>query len=123
MDDLHIARKYVAKADQAKSLGHDFELTFTEYKRLILKKTCAYSGLPFSPVVNTWSSRTLDRIDNSLGYVSGNVVACTHGMNQIKSQAENPAIPIDLKTLAKGVVKMAAITEVSLRDKTRRGEV
>ena len=119
MDDLRIARKYTAKADQAKSLGHDFTLSFAEYKRLMLKKTCAYSGIPFADVINVWASRTLDRVDSSLGYVSGNVVACTHGMNQIKSQAENPKIPIDFKTLAKGVVKIAAITEKSLRDKPK----
>lgn len=107
MDDLKIAKKYVAKAFRAKGLDHEFELTFNQFKKLMLKKTCAYSGIPFSPMADTWSSRTLDRVDNSIGYVYGNVVACCAGMNQLKSQVENPKLPLDMKTLVKAVCKMS----------------
>ena len=103
MTDVEIARRFVKKHDRAIKSDHEFTLTFFEYKKIVSKKTCAYSGIPFSALgenrewLNEWTGLTLERIDNSKGYVSGNVVPVCGGINQIKAQWENPQLPLDEK--------------------------
>jgi hypothetical protein len=115
MDDVVLARKYVKKADRAKKSGTEFTLSFSEYKRLMNRKTCAYSGLRFSELdehnawKNPWLGITLDRIDNSKGYIPGNVVPICNGINQLKSQWENPMIPLDEKMTIKIITKLALL--------------
>jgi hypothetical protein len=113
VDEVRIARMYVIKAERAKKKGIEFTLSFAQYKRLITRKICAYSGLRFSELdencawKSEWLGLTLDRIDNSKGYIPGNVVPVCNGINQIKSQWENPRIPIDEKMTIKIITKIA----------------
>jgi hypothetical protein len=98
LDDITIARRYAAKADQARDNGHEFLLSFNEYKRLVKRKKCYYTSIPFLQG-DKQLGLSLDRIDNSKGYVSGNVVACLKTINTIKSSLENPSNPIGVKHL------------------------
>ena len=98
MIDLKIAKMYVSKADNARDNGHDFQLTFNQYKALITKKRCYYSNIPFQHGDKEYGL-SLDRIDNSKGYVPGNVVPCLKVVNNIKSALENPTNLLEPKHL------------------------
>lgn len=104
--DAHIALTYVNKIENAKSCGHRFSLTLAEWRRLITRKRCAYTGalLLDDVPVNHPNKRTIDRIDASKGYITGNVAAVTFAANQLKSVVfESPNSParMDAKMLAK----------------------
>lgn len=100
--DIIIANKYVDKIKHAKKSGIEFKLTFAQFKRIMQRKRCAYSGIEFADISkpeNNWQKITIDRIDNKKGYIPGNVIAVCNGVNNIKSQWENPNIPIDIPTM------------------------
>ena len=103
MTDLDLAKKYVAKAASAGARGLEFSLSFVTYRRLMARKTCAYTGLPFKEKGE--QKRTLERIDNKLGYVEGNVIPVIHAANQIKSKWENPLNPITEQMVIKIITK------------------
>lgn len=80
VDDLRVAKKLVALNNSATSRGLDFGLTLRTVRQLLTRKTCYYTGKKFSQS----NIRTIDRVDNSIGYVEGNVVACTKAVNELK---------------------------------------
>jgi hypothetical protein len=98
LDDLTIARKYVNKANSAASKGLEFDLTFAEFKSLFKRKRCAFSGVELTDVDGgpAATDRTIDRIDNTKGYVSGNVVASCFFANQFRSLWEDGQNPLTL---------------------------
>lgn len=104
MNELNMVHKYVNKCKFASDAGNEFELSFAEFKRLMNVKTCKYTKVILTtkrkgmPLLAT--DRTLDRIDNRLGYISGNVVAASHFSNQLKGQLENPSNSFDFKHLS-----------------------
>ena len=61
----------------------EFNLSFETVKNLLLEPTCFYTGKVFEET--GIFSRSFDRIDSSLGYIEGNVVACTVDINTKKS--------------------------------------
>jgi hypothetical protein len=65
--------RYRALKSGAGVRGHIFSLSFVEFM-LFWQKPCHYCGEPIRSV-------GLDRIDNSIGYVLGNVVSCCKGCN------------------------------------------
>ena len=90
--DVELAGKYVSKASYAKSEGHDFELSFAEFKRLVNRKKCYYTGIDMTKKARGANCKatdvTLDRLDSSLGYVKENTVSCCYAANQFKSRFE-----------------------------------
>jgi len=94
MTDIDIAQKYVNKCQNAKQKGHEFDLSFVEFKRLMTRKYCSYSGIELTEDKEKFSSRTIDRTDNSLGYIKGNVKTIAYGVNMLKAQTENPDNPL-----------------------------
>lgn len=104
--DYKIARKYVKKIDKCSELGITFSLSFYEFKRIMTANKCRYTGITL-----TWQTSqnqiptdvTIDRIDNSIGYIAGNVVACCKGYNSFKGALENPNNIIDFKILEKAL--------------------
>ena len=93
MEDIEIARKYVEFYDSRTKEGKSVELSFTSFKNLMRAKKCAYTGVKLTdkePGKQRASDRTIDRIDNSNGYVKGNVVAVCFSANNFKSRLENP---------------------------------
>lgn len=91
--DLLVARKYLAKRDNALSRGLEFTLSLQSMANMMRAKQCYYTGIkltdprPGQPLRAT--DRTIDRVDASKGYVPGNVVACCHAANNLKSQCES----------------------------------
>lgn len=93
MDDLKVAKKYLAKANNAKSAGFDFTLSLKSFQNLMRAKKCGYTGIHLTEGGGPqplFSDISIDRIDNSKGYVKGNVIAVAHGVNQFKGNLENP---------------------------------
>lgn len=87
MTDLQIAAKMVAKAQNAKSRGIPFEMSFRHFKKLMLQKKCAYTKQVLVECEGHVkdNQRSIDRIDASVGYTDANTVACTHSFNIMKS--------------------------------------
>ena len=81
--ELQVAKKYSRLLHSAASRGLPFNLTLSDIRKLLKRKTCAYTKVEFDDKVENFH-RTIDRIDCNLGYVKGNVVACTHEANQLK---------------------------------------
>ena len=100
MCDIKIAQWYVNKFTSARDRGIDFSMSIVTLRNISLAKKCYFTGLPLS---NT--TRTVDRVDNTKGYVKGNVVACHTSFNHLKSLIENPINNLDMKTCIKGLTK------------------
>jgi hypothetical protein len=82
--DEQIARKFIQLKGSADKRGKDWNLTLADIRKLLQRKTCHYTGVKFTEEGKY--ARTVDRIDNTKGYVKGNVVACTHWANQMKNE-------------------------------------
>lgn len=95
--DIAIARFYLLKSERAAENGIEFNLSFTSFKNLSRACKCHFTGLKLDR-----DTFTIDRIDNTKGYIVGNVVACHKVFNQVKSIAENPANDVTINMLAKG---------------------
>lgn len=95
MNDLIIARKYINLQNSATSRGLEFDLSLTSIKNLLSAKRCYYTGVPLVDVPNHPNQRTIDRVDNTKGYIKGNVVACSNSFNGMKGKLT----PEDIKIL------------------------
>lgn len=98
--DLKVANKLRRKAQDAKTRGIEFALTFQSMKNLMKAKRCYYTGIVLTEPAGLQdgdtgrgaSDRTIDRIDGSKGYIPGNVVACCNAANNIKAQLEGAGL-------------------------------
>lgn len=100
--DALIAKKYRNKIDDARQRGLEFSLTLMEFRRLFTRKRCEYTNLPLEVSRNengklNNNSLTLERVDNSQGYVQGNVIAVCKAANGIKSVFENPSNALNVE--------------------------
>ena len=110
--DLIVAEKYRALFNSAMKREKDFDLSFVDVRNLMQRKTCFYTGVKLSTERGQPYSRTVDRIDNTKGYVKGNVVACSHTANQIKNMLfEDPTSDVftNLKFMQKMIAKMGEV--------------
>jgi hypothetical protein len=111
--DRYVAKKYLIKLENARQAGHEFTLTLFEFKKIVSRKNCFYTGVemlkPIGKGSNEWNDLTLDRVDNSKGYVPGNVVACIKSANSIKGVWENPAHDISAEMVQMIVNKSLTI--------------
>lgn len=94
-EEYYISRAYSNKIRNAADRGLEFSLTYSEFKRIYTRKTCAYTGIQLMSIGLRSGSedtppnaRTIDRVDNKRGYVSGNCVCVSHVANQAKSLFE-----------------------------------
>ena len=74
------------------------------------QKKCFYTGILLTTTqpggVQQPTDFTIDRVDNRLGYVSGNVVACCHAANSFKGIVEGM---LDILTIEqKGTILQVA---------------
>ncbi|MDC7248569.1 MAG: hypothetical protein PQJ49_01460 [Sphaerochaetaceae bacterium] len=82
--DLIVAKKFTKIHQSARSRDLEFAMTLREVKRLLNCKTCYFTGKPLNNIEGDPLQLTFDRIDNTKGYVNGNVVACSNEFNNIK---------------------------------------
>jgi hypothetical protein len=100
---IFVARKYLSLIESAQSRTHEFDLPIEELSDILRKKTCYFTKkslvhFPHDPKeVESGSLElpknylSIDRLDASKGYVSGNVVACSLAINKIKGQMDEEA--------------------------------
>lgn len=93
-----LKQKYENKKKNAQSRGIQFSLTEAEFVKLCLflkeNRQCAYTNETFVFKSTTNGTPkpnypTLERVDNSVGYVLGNVIWVTYHSNFIKSKWED----------------------------------
>lgn len=114
--DLAVSMKHVRLYESARDRGIEFELSHSDVRRLLSRKTCAYTGVTLTRGIKLDSNkphikqlptaRTIDRIDATKGYVKGNVVAVSHLANQMKNSLlewGGSELKTDMKTLKKFV--------------------
>lgn len=82
--DVMVSTLYLKKVLQCKERGIEFSLTLPEFSNLYKRKRCHYSGAEMT--LDGAMRVTIDRIDPSVGYVSGNVVSCSAAANSLKNQ-------------------------------------
>lgn len=83
LTDLEVAKKMLNLKQSADSRNIKFDLSFTTLKELMEQKKCFYTGRLLETKGDF--SLSIDRIDNKLGYIDGNVVACTVDINRKKT--------------------------------------
>lgn len=83
LTDLEVAKKMIKIYQSAADRKLDFDLSFNTVKKLLLEPSCYYTGKKFEE--NGVYARSFDRVDSDLGYIEGNVVACTVDINSKKS--------------------------------------
>ena len=83
LSDLEVAKKMIKISQSASDRSLEFNLTFVTVRKLLLEPKCYYTQKKFDE--NGPYARSFDRVDSSLGYVEGNVVACTVDINSKKS--------------------------------------
>lgn len=102
-DLTDIWNRYKLWAERAIKRGYMPNLTITEYQELVTKQVCFYSGITFIEERGHPWSRTLERINPSRGYESGNVVAVTLTCNKAKASFDQfwkaEALPLEMKKL------------------------
>lgn len=106
MTDEEVAKKYINKIQNCKQSSTVFSLSFFEFKRLITATRCKYTGVSLTNtqgVKQIATDVTIDRVNNNVGYVTGNVVACCYGYNKFKAAIENPNNIVDFKTLERAL--------------------
>jgi len=103
--DTLIAKKYLALMTSANSRNIEFDLTLADVRKLLTVKKCYYSGVILTDEIDSDNQRSVDRIDNDKGYITGNVVACSRYLNRIKANLTTQ----DIIYLYKGLKKKAII--------------
>lgn len=86
--DAGIKRFFNDYKASARNRGYDFNLTESYFRKLVAKN-CYYCGSApgkryEKQVVHTLLANGLDRVNNSKGYVLGNVVSCCKDCNRAK---------------------------------------
>lgn len=80
--DIKLVKRFQSTMNSAKSRGLKFDMTLKELKRLMNLKTCYFTGVRFTDEGD--NKMSLDRVDSNVGYIDGNVVACTIRINGLK---------------------------------------
>lgn len=80
---VQVSKKLVQLHKSAKKRNKEFNLTHEDVAALLSAERCHYTDELLE--TSGLQQRTIDRIDNSQGYVQGNVVACTYQVNQLKA--------------------------------------
>ena len=83
--DIDIANKLIQLHRSATDRGIEFNLTFNDVKKLLNSKICFYTKVTLNEKLNDIHQRTIDRVDNEKGYITGNVVACSSTFNKLKN--------------------------------------
>lgn len=96
--NLKVIACYATKAANAKRAGKEFNMSLSTFANIKEQTHCAYSGLEF----NKENVFSLERIDNSIGYVDGNVIPVTKYINTLRGDHETPeSIQEHIDTLRK----------------------
>ena len=99
LSDLEVAKKMLKIYQSAVDRKLEFDLSFDTVRSLLEEPVCYYTGKGFEETGNF--ARSFDRINSDLGYIEGNVVACTVDINSKKSNLSYEEIEILYRVLSK----------------------
>ncbi|WP_210499537.1 hypothetical protein [Vibrio crassostreae] len=97
---IYVARKYMSMHESARKRGLDLTLELSELMDMLKTPVCHYTGEELvyfrhdprkvisGEIELPDNYLTVDRKDNTKGYVSGNVVLCGRNINQLKDQMD-----------------------------------
>ncbi|MDB4311847.1 hypothetical protein N9937_00315 [bacterium] len=86
-EDIRVANKFKKLYNSAKKRNKEFSLTLGDVRKILRRKTCAYTGTVLTnPNGGTMkpTDRTVDRVDPDKGYHPENIVACCFLANNLK---------------------------------------
>ena len=99
--ELSMMARYKNKVADAKNRNLAFELSFSQFRNIMAKTKCAYTGRRMTLQTGNASQKpsdiTIERIDNAKGYVPGNCVAICKAANGFKSLFESPDFPLTIQ--------------------------
>lgn len=70
--------------ESATRRNKEFSLTLLYLNNIMKQTHCAYSGVKFSDDKSSGDYMTLERLDNSKGYIDGNVIPVAHVFNSLR---------------------------------------
>lgn len=96
-----IANKRACAKRHSDKKGIPFELTTTYLKRLLEEQEgrCKYSGVLLGSIGDGYLSPSIDRIDNSKGYIEGNVQWLSWRVNEMKKNMNEGDFLLLCKTI------------------------
>lgn len=100
--DLVVATRLCTIARNAATRGIEFDLSFSKLKRLLKTKRCFFTGVELDRIEDSPNQMSIDRLDNSKGYIDSNVVVCAREFNQNKKRSLGIE---DIKFLYQGLKK------------------
>jgi len=103
---------------KAPSRGKKFDLKLNDVRRLMNGGVCPNTGIPFDLRKNNAAlpfRASLDRVDNSIGYVRGNIQVTSKIWNTAKWTWEVE----DVIRMAKGIMEQYGISETEFCPDTR----
>lgn len=109
LSDVAIAQYYLHKHQTSSERGIPFELSLSDFKKLVKRKRCYYTNQMLTRGLSDRNTFTLDRLDSNKGYTKDNTVPCCGWVNQLKNELfENPksSLLTDVKTLGKIIEKL-----------------
>lgn len=87
--EAKVAKKFLALQQSARDRGIEFKLSLTALKALYKAKRCFYTAQKLTTHDSKLPTHlTIDRVDNTKGYIIGNVVACSLSFNFKKGSME-----------------------------------
>lgn len=107
--ETFVADFYKGKSQNAIDRGVTWQLSLVSFRNLLRTRFCPYTGVELTvPRLShpKPSDLTIDRIDNTKGYIPGNVMAISRAANNFKSIFENPQYPLDMQTAAIALVRI-----------------
>jgi hypothetical protein len=99
--DVKIAKRYLSTAESANSRNIEFDINFSDFKKIFKQTKCAYTNVEMDDVDGSPNQKTIDRVDASLGYTFNNMVCCTRRINSIKSNLTSSEIECMYKFICK----------------------
>jgi len=87
---------------------YSFEISFTDFKELVIKNCYYCNELPTNLLKQNYRSilyNGLDRVDNELGYTNNNVVTCCGWCNQMKNKYHADLFLKKIKTIYKNRIE------------------
>ncbi len=93
LQDWEVSKKLIQLKQSADSRNIEFNLSFRRLKHLMKTKKCYFTKIQFEKG-DLETKFSIDRIDNNIGYIDQNVVACSVKMNGKKGDLSFKEIEI-----------------------------
>lgn len=84
IDDLFVAKKLVMLSASANKRGLEFSISFSKLKKVLNTKKCYFTGVLLNRITDDDHQLSIDRVDNNVGYIDSNIVACGSAFNKRK---------------------------------------